>query len=79
MTVVPLRRPALKPVDRAPMPATRVLSTDARLAFSSLEGRLNALRRQFSGSFCTESQAAEIGRLCEEIKLEAQRLYRLTR
>ena len=77
MTVVPLRRPVH--VDRAPFPQTRVLSTDARLAFSSLEGRMGALRRCFSGAFVTESQAATIAGLCEDARADLQRLYRLTR
>ncbi len=78
MTVIPMVRPALK-LDRSPMPQTRVLSTDARLAFSSLEGRIGALRRCFAGAFVTESQAATIAGLIEDARADLQKLYRLTR
>lgn len=81
-TVTPLNvRSAAKlaELQRAPMPVTRLLSPEARQAFASLDGRMNTLRRMFSGSFCTESQAAEIGRLIEEVKLDAQRVARLAK
>lgn len=77
MTVVPLCRPVVK-LDH-PMPATRVLSTEARQAFSSLEGNVGMLRRCFSANFCTESQAAEIEKLCEAVQSDAKRLWRITR
>jgi hypothetical protein len=77
MTVVQLR-PALK-INRAPMPQTRVLSLEARQAYSSLKGRMGQLDRIFSGRFALESQAAEIGAICEEIRIDAQRVWRLSR
>ncbi len=76
-TVTPLRKPVS--VDRSPMPITRILSPEARLAFSSLKGRIGALDRCFMGAFVTESQASEIGKLCEEIRIEAQRVWRTSR
>lgn len=81
-TVYPLNaRTAVKiaELQRAPMPSTRVLSPEARQAFSSLDGRMNALRRVFSGPFATESQAAEIERLANEIRADALRVVRLAR
>ncbi len=75
-TIVSLRKPV---PDRSPMPQTRILSPEARLAFSALKGRIGALDRCFMGAFVTESQAATIAGLIEEARTDLQRLYRLTR
>ena len=72
MTVIPLRRPQEPATYGQPSP-------EAREAFASLDGKVGALRRCFSGSFVTSHAKAEIDRLCEQVRIEAQRVWRLSR
>jgi len=51
----------------------------ARNAFTALEGRVNQLRRTFSGPSASLTAAADIGRLCDEVIAEAQRVRRFSR
>lgn len=71
------------PDDPAPKPeiaATHVtLRQEARQSFSRLANLTGQLGRTFSGPSCTVSAAAEIGRLCDEIRAEALRVKGLAR
>lgn len=69
-------RPAIEPTRIDPY---ATLTPEVRQAHASLKGLVGRLDRSFGESFCTASQAAEIGRLTREISLEAIRLGRLAR
>lgn len=80
-------KPALHLVPAAPTPAPKpdliethtILPAGARNAMTNMEGKVNALKRVFSGPSTTIEQAARIADLTNAIQSECATIRRLAR
>ena len=78
--ILPLRRAERQPEPKPPLVETHaVLPPGARTAMASLDGKVNALRRIFSGSSTPIAMLAQLNELTLEIQAEAGRIRRLAR
>lgn len=71
--VIPLRRPQTQGESAC---AYRSISPEAREAFVALEGRMNALKRIFAGSFATTTAHDQIETLCDGLENAVRKLRR---
>lgn len=77
--VIPIR-PAAEPAQKPDLIPTHVtIKPEMRQAFAALEARVGDLRRIMSGPSTTVPKYAEIGRLAEDVRSEAQRFARIAR
>lgn len=82
MTVVPLNArtaEVLAEIEAQPAAQHVTLPAGARNAFTALEGKVGALRRIFAGPSTPAAMAAQIEQLTLDIRVEAQRIARLSR
>lgn len=65
--------------DAPPADTHVTLSPGSRNAFVALEGYVGQLRRIYAGPSCPVAQAARIKALTDQIRVEAERVARLSR